>query len=98
PGGFGTLDEIFEALTLIQTGKIKDFPMVLVGKEFWQPLMDGVMRDRLLAEGTISPGDLDFIKVTDSPEEAVAFIHGVARRRFGLTYGKAPKRRWFLGE
>lgn len=98
PGGFGTLDEIFEALTLIQTGKIKDFPMVLVGTEFWRPLMDGVMRDRLLAEGTISPGDLDFIKVTDSPEEAVAFIHGVARRRFGLTYAKPPKRRWFLGE
>jgi len=98
PGGFGTFDEIFEALTLIQTKKIKDFPMVLVGKEFWKPLVEDVFRDRLLEEATISPGDLDLVMVTDSPDEAVEFIRQIAQRRFGLKYGKKPQKRWFLGE
>ncbi|MFY7951426.1 MAG: TIGR00730 family Rossman fold protein [Armatimonadaceae bacterium] len=98
PGGFGTFDEIFEALTLIQTKKIKDFPMVLVGKEFWEPLVEDVFRERLLKEATISPHDLDYVMVTDSADEAVEFIRQVAQRRFGLKYGKQPRKRWFLGE
>jgi uncharacterized protein (TIGR00730 family) len=73
PGGFGTLDEIFETLTLVQTGKIKDFPIVLMGVEYWRPLMD-FLRGTLVREGTVDPDDPDRVLVTDSPEEAVAHI------------------------
>ena len=73
PGGFGTLDELSEALTLIQTGKTARFPIVLVGKEFWGHFVDWV-KDTLLSGGYISPDDLDLFAVTDSPEEAVALI------------------------
>ena len=66
PGGFGTMDELFEALTLIQTGKIRQFPVVLVGTDYWRGLVDWV-RDRMLAEGNISPEDLDLFYVTDDP-------------------------------
>ena len=97
PGGFGTLDEFFELATLIQTGKIQDFPLVLMGKEYWRPLLD-FFRDRLLAEGTINPADLDHIVVSDDPDEVVRSIADVAMGRFGLTYGPRIKRRWFLGE
>jgi uncharacterized protein (TIGR00730 family) len=97
PGGFGTYDEVFEALTLIETGKINNFPVVLIGTEFWQPLMD-VMRGTLLREGTISQKDLDLVKVVDSPEEAVAAIRDIAMSKFGLTYAPQTKPKWFLGE
>jgi len=97
PGGFGTLDEVFETATLIQTGKIEEFPLVLMGREFWRPLM-AFVRERLLAEGTIAPGDAERILVTDSPAEAVESITDVAMRRFGLTYGARLRRRWFLWE
>lgn len=82
PGGFGTLDELFEALTLIQTRKILRFPLVLVGSAFWRPLLRW-LRERLLAGGKISPGDLDLVTVVDDAEAAVAAIEpaGVARRR-----------------
>ncbi|HEX8392584.1 MAG TPA: TIGR00730 family Rossman fold protein [Longimicrobium sp.] len=73
PGGFGTMDELFEALTLIQTGKVRDFPVVLVGTAYWKGLIDWI-RGTLLAEGKISPEDVDLLMVTDSPEEAVAAI------------------------
>jgi uncharacterized protein (TIGR00730 family) len=73
PGGFGTLDELFEALTLIQTGKVRHFPVVLFDAGYWRPLFDWV-RERLLAEGMISPEDLDLLAVTDSATEAVATI------------------------
>ncbi len=68
PGGFGTMDELFEALTLIQTGKIKNFPVILFGYAFWQGLLDW-LRGTMLAEGKISPADLDLMIVTDSPAE-----------------------------
>jgi uncharacterized protein (TIGR00730 family) len=97
PGGFGTLDEIFETATLIQTQKIADFPLVFVGSDFWAPLID-FFRNRLIVEKTIDESDLDRILVTDSPEEAVGFITDIATKRFGLTYGERPRRRWFLGE
>lgn len=73
PGGFGTLDELFETMTLIQTGKILDFPVVIMGLEYWQPLFD-LMRGTLLAHGTVSPEDLERLTFTDSPAEAVATI------------------------
>lgn len=73
PGGFGTLDEIFETAVLIQTRKIAEFPLILMGKDFWEPLFDFV-RDRLLAEGTIGSEDLDLLKVTDSVDEAMDCI------------------------
>lgn len=70
PGGFGTLDELFEAITLIQTKKIGRFPIVLVGKKFWSGLLDWV-KDTLLEEGNISPEDLNLFRVVDTAEEAV---------------------------
>ena len=73
PGGFGTLDELFESLTLIQTRKIKHFPVVLFGSEYWGGLLDW-LKNTLEAAGNISPGDLELFKVTDSPEEAVAHV------------------------
>ncbi|NKQ35234.1 MAG: TIGR00730 family Rossman fold protein [Chloroflexi bacterium] len=73
PGGFGTLDETFEALTLIQTGKLKNFPVVLFDSAYWGGLL-GWLRDTMLAEGKISPGDLELLIVTDSPQAAVDFI------------------------
>jgi len=97
PGGFGTLDEIFETATLIQTGKIQQFPLVLMGKGFWHPMLD-FFHQRLICEKTIDPVDADRITVTDSPKEAVDAITDIAMHRFGLTYGARLKRRWFLGE
>jgi len=73
PGGFGTMDELFEALTLIQTGKIRNFPVVLFGKEYWSGLL-GWLRDVMLAEGKIAVNDVDLLVVTDSPEEAVRVV------------------------
>ena len=73
PGGFGTMDELFEALTLIQTGKVRDFPVILFGSAYWQGLLDW-LRGTMLAEGKISGPDLDLMVVTDSPEEAVRVI------------------------
>lgn len=73
PGGFGTLDEMFEALTLIQTNKINKKPVVLIGKEYWQGLMDWV-KSTMLAEGNISEGDLDLFRIVDTEEEAIEYI------------------------
>jgi uncharacterized protein (TIGR00730 family) len=73
PGGFGTLDELFEALTLIQTGKVFDFPVVLVGSDYWADLL-GWTRDRLLAERMISPNDVDLLELVDEPAAAVRTV------------------------
>jgi uncharacterized protein (TIGR00730 family) len=73
PGGFGTLDELFESLTLIQTGKVLHFPVVLYDSAYWQPMLDWI-QGRLLADGMISPEDLDLLGVTDSVEDAVRQI------------------------
>jgi uncharacterized protein (TIGR00730 family) len=78
PGGVGTLDELFEALTLVQTGKITDFPIVLVGSSYWQGLLDW-MRDTSLAAGTLSQVDLDRLILTDDVDEAVGLM--VAARK-----------------
>ncbi len=70
PGGFGTMDELFEALTLIQTGKVRDFPVVLFGTDYWGGLLDWI-RGTMMKEGKISPDDLDRLLVTDDPREIV---------------------------
>jgi uncharacterized protein (TIGR00730 family) len=80
PGGFGTLDELFEALALIQTGKAKQAPVVLVGGEWWDGLIDWLRR-RLQDTGKISPGDLDLIQVTDDPAEVIEAIRAGAERQ-----------------
>ncbi len=77
PGGFGTLDELFESLTLLQTGKIKDTPIVLVGSSYWDPLIEW-LRDRVAKEGKISPRDLDRFVVLDDPERVARFISAAA--------------------
>jgi predicted Rossmann-fold nucleotide-binding protein len=97
PGGFGTMDEVFECLTLIQTGKIKDFPVVFMGSEYWTPLLDFI-KNTLLKEQTIDQGDLDKLIVTDSPVEAASIIRDTAIKRFGVRYGQVYKKRWYLGE
>jgi uncharacterized protein (TIGR00730 family) len=73
PGGFGTADELFESLTLIQTGKVLHFPVILVGSSYWSPLLDWI-RDRALPEGTVSADDLDLLTVTDDTEFAVRCV------------------------
>ena len=81
PGGFGTLDEMFEALTLIQTGKIRYFPVVLVGTDFWCDLLEW-LRSRLVAEGTIDQHDVSLIQVTDSLDDVVAICREAADRQW----------------
>jgi uncharacterized protein (TIGR00730 family) len=83
PGGFGTLDELFEALTLIQTDKVHEFPVILFGSSYWSGLVEWI-RERPLGDGKISPGDLDLFTVTDDPLEVrqrlLAVSHREARR------------------
>lgn len=74
PGGFGTLDELFEALTLIQTRKIRDFPVVLFGSDYWRGLLDWI-RDAVLKDGKISEQDLKLLHLTDSPQEVVEILN-----------------------
>jgi uncharacterized protein (TIGR00730 family) len=73
PGGFGTLDELFDALVLIQTGKVRNFPVILVGRAYWQGLLDWI-RDVLLAESKISPHDVDLLALTDDPQEVCRLV------------------------
>jgi uncharacterized protein (TIGR00730 family) len=97
PGGIGTLDEIFETAVLVQTGKIRNFPLLLMGKSFWTPLVE-YLRDNLVRAGTIDTLDVDRWVLTDSPTEAVEVIRDRAMSQFGLTYGPRAKPRWWLGE
>lgn len=96
PGGFGTLDEIFEMLTLIQTGKVAQFPLVLMGSAYWHPLLE-LLRGMAQA-GTISAADLELIFVTDDPVQAVGYVGEVAARRFGVTRRITPRPSRLLGE
>ncbi|HUP24581.1 MAG TPA: TIGR00730 family Rossman fold protein [Thermoanaerobaculia bacterium] len=97
PGGYGTLDEIFEAATLIQTGKIKNFPLILMGSEYWGDLMR-FLRERAATLATISVADLDRLQVTDSPAEATRSIVDAVTDRFGLVFEPALHPRRILGE
>jgi uncharacterized protein (TIGR00730 family) len=80
PGGFGTMDELFEALTLIQTGKIGTFPVVLFDSDYWEEMLEFV-RGEMLADGYVSPGDLDLLSVTNEPAEAVRRIVAMVGER-----------------
>lgn len=95
PGGFGTMDEIFECATLIQTGKIKHFPLVLMGTDYWQPLRDFLCHG-MVKEKTILPADCERILFTDSPDEAMDRIMNAATHEFGLVWEPVP--RWYFGE
>ncbi len=96
PGGFGTLDELFEVATLVQTRKVENYPIVLFGSDYWAPMLDFI-RTRLAREGAISPGDLDLLTVTDSVDVAAqAITRSMAQAQ--EAYRTAPKRRWWLGE
>ena len=79
PGGFGTMDELFEALTLIQTGKVRHFPVVLVGTSYWQGLL-AWMRDAQLRAGAVTQDDIALLKLTDDPEEVVSIVRDYASR------------------
>ena len=88
PGGFGTLDELFEALVLMQTDKVQDFPAVMLGTDYWSGLLDWV-RGRVLADGMISEIDLDLIAITDEPSECVRMLSAsYANRSGGHTLGR----------
>ena len=80
PGGFGTLDELFESLTLIQTHRIRHFPVILVGSEFWRPML-GWIDDSLEDHGLISPGDKELLVVADSPEEVCDHVRLASERQ-----------------
>ena len=95
PGGFGTMDEIFECATLIQTGKIRNFPLVLMGTDYWKPLQDFVCH-AMVQEKTILPADCGRILFTDSVDEAMGRIMSAATQELGLVWEAAP--RWYFGE
>ena len=95
PGGLGTLDELTEALTLIQTKKIQEFPVILIGTEYWKPFLS-LLRE-MITHGAVSEHDLDLLKVTDDLDEAMAYLEAEAIGSFGLK--KVPWRpHWWLGE
>lgn len=94
PGGIGTMDELFEALTLIQTGKILDFPVVLIGSHYWNPLLMQLREMR--EEGAIAPADMRLLKVTDDLDDAIAHIGAHTIGHFGLERRAKPSK--ILGE
>ena len=97
PGGAGTMDEMFEALTLIQTGKIRNFPIVIMGLDYWKDLV--AFLEKMAAAGTMSPSDLELIYPTDSVDEAIAHIRNKAIAPFGLKLVTRMKRSLpWLGE
>jgi hypothetical protein len=89
PGGFGTLDELFESLTLIQTGKVRNFPVILVGTDYWRDLFEW-LRDRVLAEGKTSPHDMDLVTVTDDPAEVRERLMSAAHRQARASSRSVP--------
>lgn len=92
PGGFGTLDEFFEALTLIQTHKIYPFPLILFGKNYWAPLVE-FMKGNMVKYNTISPEDLDFIDMTDDPNEVLSIINRHMDRKMKLIKSSKSRER-----
>jgi uncharacterized protein (TIGR00730 family) len=97
PGGFGTLDEIFETAVLVQTGKIEGFPIILMGSDYWRDML-AFLREGALRERTIEQRDYDRLIVTDSPDEAVRHIVRVTTEQFGLVFTPSPRPSRLLGE
>jgi len=97
PGGFGTLDEFFEIATLIQTGKMQGFPIVLMGEAYWKGLMS-FLNETVYKTGSIGLSDLQSLKVTDDPVEALDWITKAVIGKYGLQYKKVKKPFWFFGE
>jgi len=97
PGGFGTLDEMFEVATLVQTGKIKNFPLIFMGVDYWKPLLD-FLRNTLVKLKTIEPADADRFVLSDSPEEVAALVREHGMKEFGLTIGATARKRWWFFE
>jgi uncharacterized protein (TIGR00730 family) len=95
PGGFGTMDELFESATLIQTGKMQGFPLILMNVEYWKPLR--TLLEGMVAAHTIDQGDLDRLVFTDSPDEAMEVIRSMAIEPFGLERAPPRPHTW-LGE
>ena len=96
PGGFGTMDELFEVLTLIQTGKVEDFPVALMGREYYGPGID--MIQKMVDVKTINQADRDKLIISDSAKDVVDRVSETAIRNYGLNYAKKRKSRWWLGE
>jgi len=91
PGGFGTMDEFFEALTLMQTGKIRRFPIIMFGKDYWDGLIKW-MKDTLIPSGTISKEDMNLFCITDDPEEVVRIIEESYEKQHAAIKGNRRKR------
>ena len=89
PGGYGTLDELFEALTLIQTKKVQNFPVILMGTSYWEPLVDWI-RGTVLGEAAINPADVDLLRLTDDPAEACDIINAYMLERRRTAEATAP--------
>ncbi len=96
PGGFGTLDEVFETLVLIQTGKIHNFPIILMGRDYWQPIVD-FARFNLVEAGAIDPADLDYVTFTDDPDEAMAVI-AQSKSDHAARFSRTRRALWWLRE
>ena len=96
PGGFGTMDELFESLELLQNKKILKFPLVLMGKKYWQPLAD--LFEEMARARTIDASDLELLLLTDSIDDAMSHIQVHAIEKFGLHVARAPRRHWWLLE
>jgi uncharacterized protein (TIGR00730 family) len=97
PGGWGTMDEMFEALTLIQTGKIKEFPVILFGREYWKHLIS--LTEDMVTNKTINTSEIkEYLLVTDSVEEAVEHLKKHAIAKFGLKRARRMRQRWWYGE
>ncbi len=95
PGGFGTMDELFEIATLVQTAKVKEFPIVLAGVDYWTPLIE-FLKNRMLANNTIDQVDIDRFIITDSPRDIAHILSEVAKKKFGLQHGIIKPRWWLL--
>jgi uncharacterized protein (TIGR00730 family) len=97
PGGFGTMDELFEVSTLIQTGKVHDFPVVLMGTDYWQPMLE-FLRNTMVREGTIDEQDIDRLLITDDVDLCADTLRRTATERFGVTLTPPRRPRRILGE
>ncbi len=96
PGGAGTLDELFETITLIQTGKVKDFPILLFGKDYWAPMLQQI--DRMVAEGTIGRKELEFLFVADSVDEATELLQDRLVDMWQEAKGRTDAPKWWFLE